>query len=981
MDASYINNRFAKGIERSLLIAAALLSFILGSYELSNAQNFLRIPFIRRVSPSEYNAGIQNYDIKQDRNGLLYVANNFGLLQYDGSKWFTYPVKNGTKVRALAIDPSSGKIYCGNQGDFGYFIPDIKGQLIYTSLADSLPSAVRNFDETWNVFIDNDKVYFCTFSRIYIYDGKKFVVTKPDKSLDLSFFIDQQLYTYELGRGLTVLEGDSLRLVPGGDFFASKRISSILPLGNEGLLISTFRYGIFELNNGIIKEWAPSYQTFHQDAIINCMIRLKTGEFAIGTQGKGLLIVTNQGNPILQLNRGKGLESNTILSIYEDDINNIWIGQNNGLAYTELNLPFTILDEQSGLPGTGYAAYLDFGKLYLGTNTGLYWQSANDETEGNFSKVGQSDGQVYHIKRYDKALLMGHQNGAYEIINNQAVQISDIPGYWVFLQLRNRPDHLIGGTYTGLSHFEKRDGSWHFKNKISGFNESSRVMEQDADGNIWVTHGYKGAYKLLLNDQLDSVIKQSYYDDKKGFPSNKLINIFRIGNGNIFTSERGIYAYNKLTDDFKLEPNFTKLLGPDSQIWHMQEDELGNIYFIGRDAIGVLKKNSLGEYVLVNNSFNVIKSYLNDDLENITILSNEEVLFGAKFGFIHFDPKRGQPKEDNYKAMIRKVTLTNIVDSVIFYGNYQPGALTPSTVNKFPYSQNSINFNYSACSFSDGNNLMYQYYLEGYEKKWSNWTPATAKGYTNLAEGNYTFHVRAKNIRNEVSTESIYRFNISPPWYRHYIAYFIYSISVITLLYSSYLLLKKKYRNEQRLLTLLQKKELLYKEHEIKKVIELSQEEIMRLQNEKLEADLRHKNKELATSTMHLLSKNEFITGIKSNLKVIVKDTAKVKPDKELTKIIKNIEANISKDSDWDQFQFHFDQVHGNFTHRLQKAYAGLTPQETKLATYLRLNLSTKEIAQLLNISIRGVEIGRYRLRKKLNLERDQNLQEFILNF
>ena len=132
---------------------------------------------------------------------------------------------------------------------------------------------------------------------------------------------------------------------------------------------------------------------------------------------------------------------------------------------------------------------------------------------------------------------------------------------------------------------------------------------------------------------------------------------------------------------------------------------------------------------------------------------------------------------------------------------------------------------------------------------------------------------------------------------------------------------------------------------------------------------------------MHIVSKNEFIGEIKQHLNGILKESANKTVSKDLNKIVKQIDQNIATDKDWEQFQIHFDRVHGDFSKRIRSAFPGLTPQEMKLCAYLRLNLSTKEIAQLMHISVRGVEISRYRLRKKLGLEREVNLLEFILNF
>lgn len=243
------------------------------------------LPFVRNFQTVEYKAGIQNWDVAQDRRGLVYIGNNFGLLEYDGHHWKTYGVKSGTKVRSVAID-KRGRIYVGCQGDFGYFFPDERGQLLYRSLADSLETRYRNFDETWSIYIDDDKVYFCTFSLIYIYHNGTLDVVEPAHAIDLSFLVNRKLYVNERSQGIGLLEGKQLRLIKGGEFFNGISISSILPLQTDQLLISTFQHGIFLLTGGKVEPWNAALQQFFQDANINCMVRLKNGNFALGTQNR-----------------------------------------------------------------------------------------------------------------------------------------------------------------------------------------------------------------------------------------------------------------------------------------------------------------------------------------------------------------------------------------------------------------------------------------------------------------------------------------------------------------------------------------------------------------------------------------------------------------------------------------------------------------------------------------------------------------------
>jgi hypothetical protein len=960
----------------------AIFSFL--ATDVQSQSSFSGLPFVKNFQTVDYKAGIQNWHIAQDKRGILYVANNFGLLEYDGHHWETYGVKSGTKVRSVAID-KRGRIYVGCQGDFGYFFPDSRGQLTYVSLADSLESKYRNFDEAWSIYIDNDKVYFCTFSLIYIYQKGKFSIIEPSSSIDLSFLVNRQLFVNERSKGVEVLEGTRLSALKGGEYFKGITISSILSLQLDQFLISTSQHGMFRMDNGKVMPWNEGMQQFFKDAHVNCMIRLKNGNFALGTQNSGLLILDVEGNLLMQMTREKGLDNRTVLCIYEDDLNNLWLGHNNGLAYVEIGSPFTFINEQSGLPGTGYTAFLDGQNLYLGTNTGLYLKS-NDKLKP-LRLVKNTGGQVYHVGKYGDDLMLGHHNGAYRIEHDAAIQISDEPGAWVFKDVKGDPSKMIGGIYAGLMLYNNKDSHWKLQKKLDGFAESSRVMEQDQDGDLWVTHGYKGAYKIQLNTANDSITQVTYYGTEKGFPSTHLINVFRIRNELLFTGEVGVYKYDQAKDYFVPDDLFTKKLGKLAQVWFMQEDALGNIYFVGREHIGVFQRNAIGEYNLMSTDFSRIRKYLNDDLMNITILKNNEVLFGAKDGFIHYDPAHRMNTNTSFKTLIRTVAVTREgADSVLFFGNYsQADSVVEQQLTSFipelSYYNNAINFSFASTTYEGDEDVSYQFYLENYEKEWSTWGNKVQKEYTNLKEGQYAFHVRSKNLNATISPEAIYRFVINPPWYRSIWAYAFYGVSVIAFLFAGFNLLDRKYQREQKLLELKQVKALNEKDKELNDLSQQTQEEINRLQHEKLESELRHMNNELGTATMHLLNKNEFITGVKTNLNSIAKRSANDDFKKELLQITKEIEQNISADSDWEHFQFHFDRVHGDFTNRFKSTFPVLSPQEIKLSAYLRMNLSTKEIAQLLNISVRGVEISRYRLRKKLQLDRNQNLQDFILNF
>lgn len=941
------------------------------------------LPFTRNFQPLDYKAGIQNWSITQTRQGLVYIANNFGLLEFDGDQWQTYGMRNGTKVRSVARD-ARGRIYVGGQGDFGFFFPDARGRLAYTSLADRLEKQYRDFDEAWNIYIDNEKVYFCTFSNIYVYDQQTFRTVRPKDGIDHSYLVNRQLYVNVHHQGLGILQDQEIRTIKGGTQFKDQSLAAVLPLHDDQLLVATFQDGIYTLKDGIAKPWNAALQQLLKTSIVNCMLRLRNGNFAVGTQNSGLLVLSPEGDLRTQLTSGRGIDNATVLCLYEDDLNNLWVGQNNGLAYVELGSPFTFINKQMSIPGSGYAAYLQDHTLYLGTSTGIYFREKDSASD--FKLVDNTRGQAYHLGHYGNDLLAGRHHGATHIEGSTGEVLSTEFGSWVYLTLKDHPDRLLEGTYTGLQLYALVNGHWKFKKKLSGFDESSRVMAEDPSGDIWVTHGYKGAFRITLHPNLDSIAKVSFYGTDKGFPSNLLINVFKVRNELLFTSTNGVYTYDRATDRFVPDTFFTPRLGKNDQVWFIREDALGNIYFISRDHIGVFKKNSLGDYTLEENAFGKIRKHLNDDLISMVILQNNEVLFGAKDGFIHYNPYHPAEQKSNFKTLIRRVVTTSVNrDSVLFFGHYtnhdsisdQQGEMLP----ELRYRNNSVNFTFAATSFEGNADPTYQYYLENFEKEWSDWGAKTQKEYTNLKEGDYVFHVRARNVSGEISPVTTYAFTILAPWYRSGWAYFCYGLSVIAILFAAFNFVDRKYQREQRLMEQKQQEELSQKDTALEHLSQRSQEEITRLQNEKLESELQHMNNELATSTMHLLNKNEFITSIKNQLAHILKKNTNEEVRKELTQINRNIEQNISADDDWEHFQFHFDRVHGDFSNRFKTSFPSLSPQELKLSAYLRMNLSSKEIAQLLNISVRGVEISRYRLRKKIQLDRNKNLQDFILNF
>ena len=953
----------------SAIYTSLLLGFLFCVIPKSIAQSLSQIatPFIQNYSSDVYNAGIQNREVAQSLDGRLYIANNLGLLEFDGLHWELYGLKYGTKVRSIYIQEK--KIFVGSQNDFGYFEPNKQGALVYTSLADSLSQENRDFVETWKIYGNNEHIYFCTFSQIFVFDSSNLSNISSDYPLEISFWIDHQLVVQQLNTGLTQIENQGLALIPNGQFFKNKRVSSIIPYDKEKWLISTFNHGIYlydrlsgSTENLVLSFLAPK-------VTINLIKRLKDGHLAIGTQNSGLYIMNQEQQLIKHLSMKNGLMDNTINSLLEDQAGSLWLSLNNGISRVDINSPISFLDERNGLSGAGYASLKVDDGYYLGTNNGLY-HLKNQETRF----IPNSDGQVYSIQQINGDVLIGHHEGPMILKKDVLKLLDNEKGTWQYLRIPGQDNRLLTGTYLGLNQVDLDLQKF---SKIDGFEESSRVMAFDEE-DLWVTQVYKGAFKLSFNDEFNQIKSVDLYNSEQGFPSNFLINVFEIGGELLFTSERGFYRYNRKEDRFQPDLTLDELIGPMSIMVDMDEDVLGNVYFLESKGAGKLEPKITGGYRNNSSAFGKVSNLWNDDLGNIKALDPDQILIGARQGFILYEPRKDQELEYTFDIHFSSIRFIGEQDSTLYKG-HQPALLQGE--RSFRFRNNSLAFSYFAPHFESGNKIQFQYKLDQYNEEWSEWSSSDFKEYTNLKEGKYQFSVRAKNIYGQMSEATHYSFEIKPPIYRTVGAYAFYGVGTLLLIFLGFKTLDYRHKEETKALEDSKNQQLNEKQKEIKDITQKSKQEIGELKNAKLRAELTLKSQALTSSAMNLIQKNELLSQVKNTLKSMDKSELKSSSTTQVNRLIKSIDKDLASGEEWAQFEENFDQVHGHFISRLKEAYPKLTPQEIKFSAYLRMNLNSKEIAHLLNISVRGVEIGRYRVRKKLELERKDNLNDFLMRF
>ncbi len=934
-------------------------------------------PPVTNFIRSDYQAGTQNWSIEQDERGIVYFANNKGFLEFDGTHWQLTSLPNGTIVRSIGLD-DTGRIYLGGQNEFGYLEHQDAGKPKYFSLLEQVPAEFRNFEDVWKIFVRADGVYFCAEEALFHFWEGRVTVIKPIGSNFENFFESgDKILVQELGVGLSEVKNKALVPLFDNSAFSDERITAILPHTAEDFLIFTFSKGLFLMDEMGIQPWeVPANKLFKKDQLY-CAIRLTDGRYAVGTPQNGLILMDRAGSPTLRINDKKGLQNNTVLSIMEDIQHNLWLGLDNGIDYAEISSPFSKIRSEEGIAGTGYASIVHEDKLYLGTNQGLFYTNLSggsvEEGEANFRLVENGLGQIWSLTKIDDKVLVGQHQGAAYLNGNQLTPFSDIKGAWKFLKLKSNPSYGIEGTYSGLYLYEIINGAWELKGKINGFDESSRILEEDSKGNIWVTHNYKGLYKVKLNSDLKSVNSVTLYSGGNGLPEELIINVAKVRNELVFATPNGIFTYDNTLDTFQLHPDFFEIFGANRNFHRVIEDEVGNIWFSVDHEFGVIKIEEQGVFNKFKvEYFNQIQEDLVDGFEHIYAAADQQVFIGTEKGFTRYLPIENKNKGAQFKALIREVASITERDSTVYHGGTTGENFT------FNYRMNDFRFVFSAPYYEKISYLKFRYKLDGFEEEWSEWTPKTEKEFTNLAAGDYRFQVQARNAYGELSEEANFEFTIASPWYWSWLAKLIYLIIGVVLLTSLWKYVNKREKKKTAAFKLEQTEKLQRKEAEFKKEVQKSEGEIIKLRNEKLNTDINHRNSQLASATMHLVQKTEILNKIKNDLINIEKESP-VEVRKKIKQITRAIESDIQLDDSWTQFETYFDQVHENFFKRLRGKFPKLTPKDQKLCAYLRMNLSTKEIAPLLNISVRGVEISRYRLRKKLGIDSEVNLVGFVM--
>lgn len=909
------------------------------------------LPPIQNYSSNSYGAENQNWAISQSDEKYIYVANNIGLLEFNGANWKLYPSPNGTVLRYVyAIEE---KIYTGGYMEFGYWKKNEFGNLIYTSLSKKIKEDLIE-EDFWKILKFDSFILFQSLKRIYIYNTKNesFNIIESEVSLPKLFKIEESIYFQKIGEGIFKIENGKPLLVSNDQIFQKNILVNIFEIDNE-LLFQTQEFGTYKFINDKLQKWEIPANDVIDELSIYSSIQLQNGSIVIGSISKGIFHLDQQGNIINAINQEQGLNNNTVLSMFEDLDNNLWLGLDNGISVVNFNSPFSVYNDFKGEIGSVYASAIFNNKLYLGTNQGLFYKEKNSNNDFEF--VNDTYGQVWCLKIIDNTLFCGHNSGTFIVSDNNVELVSSILGTWDIKETDNS-NLLLQGNYNGLSVLEKKSGRWQFRNKLKGYSISSRFLEFKNDNELFVNNEYNGVIKLTLDKEFTNVLSAEI---EESAPKMSKSGIVKYDNQIFYTSGQGVFRLDKETDIFKSDNSISKdFLEEDNYVsgkliannetntlWGFTDKNI--VYFTSGKLDNVLRINKIAVPASIRNFL--------PGFESMIHLNDIEYLFGTSRGYFKLDLNKFS--DDDFQ-----IAINSINKSVLDGEKTYVSLIDKSTFKSF---ENNLYFQFSVPVFNKYFEVNYKYQLEGLHHNWTDWSTSSNVSFENLPFGDYTFKVKAQ-IGNKISENiASYSFTIERPWYISNIMIAVYFVLFFVLLSLVHFISKRNFNKQKRLLLLKKQRELAFSKLENEKVI-------MKLKNEKLQDEIESKTRELSTSTMSIIKKNEILNTIKDEL-LVIKDDSKVKP------VIKIINKNLTNTGDWKMFQEAFNNADSDFLKKVKNIHPNLTPNDLRLCAYLRLNLSSKEIAPLLNISPRSVEIKRYRLRKKMGLQHEKSLVEYIL--
>ncbi|MBS2210995.1 hypothetical protein KEM09_06265 [Carboxylicivirga mesophila] len=937
-----------------------LIAILLGSMH-SKCEDFVlrRKAIVYNFSKNEYKAANQNWAITQNAQGELFFGNTFGLLHYDGYNWRMHKLKDQMAIRSVFAD-NDGKIYIGGHEEFGYWQYNNIGELLYHSVSSTLPSShyFKN-EDIWSITKIDGKIYFRSFARIYVLNNDKITVIDPNNSIFTFHEIKGVPYIFLMNKGFHRITNDFLL---EKDFalaeFDNFNVTSTIEIG-DSLIIATDKKGLYLKVRQTISKWNCEANQLLKDLQIN-QVLYHSRQIVVGTISDGVYIFSEQGKLISHYNKSNGLQNNTVLKMLFDSNHKLWIALDKGIDLIDLEQAVDLYEDETGTLGSVYSSAVFNKRLYLGTNHGIFstpWPP-NTKNKLPIHYHTNTKGQCWNIYNSGNQLLFGHNDGTFSTGQPELEKVSPISG-GAGMTINPSNGLLYQCTYIGIAIYQKNPkGLWVFHKMLQNTSSPLKFLEFDYEGNLWASHLYKHLFRYKLNTTGDTIINTDVFGKQQGFFSNYDINVFKIDKRIVFTNNGQLFTYDDISKKIIPYRSYEKQLEDYARARLIYELPNQEYWFAKNSGFRGFRQDNDSLISIGNIQYSNLKQSAVDLFENISKLESNQYLLGLEDGFCicNIAASKGNEKQ----LMHLKIRSAQAFGPK---GDVQALHINNQHKVSVPHNHNNLKIELSAPGIYS-NSVKFYYSID----QKGNWKTVNSNilELNNLNWGSYNISLKAIDEHSNMVAFNNYSFRINRPLMLHPLIIIVYFI-IAGLLIVAFRRITNIRIKQQKLIYL-------------KKLKQQNEAQIIKMNNQLLQSKVADKSKELASYTMLLKRKNEVLTELKYEIEQL--ELSKTKSNLlTKAKAIKIINSNLSDKNDLEAFNLHFNEGYDNFIVKLKQKHPEITPNDMRLCAFLRMNLATKEIAVLLNLSPRSVEVKRYRLRKKLGLATEDNLTNYLMEF
>ncbi|HXK75716.1 MAG TPA: hypothetical protein PLK40_04510 [Bacteroidaceae bacterium] len=935
-------------------------------------------PFIVHFEKEKYGENTHTWQMSTTIPGWLFVAAESGFLQYDGSSWQHFSLPDRSPARSVLPDFDSRRVYVGGSGVAGYFEPTVTGQMIFKDILAGHKDIANQLANIWDIYQAHDMLYLCGdngVARITSEMSKVDFIAGPGK-ITASTVVEGSLYI-GCQEGLFVLVGQHFIPVYGTESFQGHTVRAIIPYKNDLLLLTSD--GLYRYSNQKIHPYLLNLNNMIRETGPFCAAMYR-GMLAIGTVKSGVFCYDMLTNQITNVSEINGLRNNTVLSLSFDEQGFLWAGLDRGIDYILLSSPLSNLYTFPESYGSGYAAYQKDNNLYLGTNRGLYHMNYDENDlykESQINEVAGTEGQVWGLQSVDGDLFCMHDKGLLQI--NGPSDIETLPihrGCFCVLPMSGKKQMFVGH-YHGMSLLNKQaNGKWALNKYFNTLSGSFNQLVFYNDSTVWGVNSHILLHIRFSRDWEHISHRREYKIDSimntVAIPKIAVVNdTLRI------ISKGGIYYYNDHLDTFHEDLHLEECLEGNTYYRALDQLSNGSIWALSDQVASLYctddQKSSVAcKYAFpLDASLDFVGGY-----EKLIFTQSGNLILPYDKGFAMLDVEQSkQQRKQALVVYIDELAISATNDSIVYKHHMGKSFSKPH----ISWSNNVLRFVFGVNRIESRNDVLYRYRFTSKED-WSPWSKRNTKEFAGLYENDYTLHLQAKTVSGDVA-ETSFHFTILPPWWRKRISYVVYVVFglfvMVGFVYLDQKRVKKQFkRAEEEAQVQIQEQKEIYKQKQ-----EQQEEHIAELEKENLKYELSYKQQEVTNLLLSSAKQNELLEEIKNDL---MRVQSAVRPGNirelrgRLEKLTNRIDVNMQNQEVLERVEKEFNMLHNSMMTKLKANYPDLNQNERMMCIYIRMHLLTKEIAPLLNLSVRGIETLRYRLRKKFNLNREESLSSFL---